>query len=56
LLEDRSSPAKLPSHAQQFPGTERQKAEEDRDEARDARKKTNEEAIDEGMERTPRPI
>jgi hypothetical protein len=47
----------LPSYAQQFPETERQKAEEDRDRARDAHKKANEQAIDEDykslIERTP---
>jgi hypothetical protein len=47
----------LPSHAQQFPETERQKAQEDRDRAQAARKKANEQAIDEDykslMERTP---
>jgi hypothetical protein len=47
----------LPSHAQQFPETERQKAEEDRDRARDAHKKANQQMIDEDykslMERTP---
>jgi hypothetical protein len=47
----------LPSLAQQFPQTERQKAEEDRDRNQAARKKANEQAIDEDykslIERTP---
>jgi hypothetical protein len=47
----------LPSYAQQFPQTERQKAEEDRDRVQAARKKANEQAIDEDyksqIERTP---
>jgi hypothetical protein len=47
----------LPCLAQQFPETERQKAEADRDRAQAARKKTNEQAIDEDykslIERTP---
>jgi hypothetical protein len=46
-----------PSLAQQFPATERQKAEEDRERARDAHKKANEQVIDEDykslIERTP---
>jgi hypothetical protein len=52
-----SAPLTLPSYAQQFPETERQKAEEDRDRARDAHKRANEQAIDEDykslIERTP---
>jgi hypothetical protein len=47
----------LPSYAQQFPETERQKAEEDRDRIQAARRKANEQAIDEDYksltERTP---
>jgi hypothetical protein len=47
----------LPSHAQQFLETERQKAKEDRERAQAARKEANEQAIDEDykslMERTP---
>jgi hypothetical protein len=47
-----------PSFAQQFPQTERQKAEEDRDRAQAARKKADQQMIDEDyksmMEQTPR--
>jgi hypothetical protein len=47
----------LSSHAQQFPETDRQKAQEDRERAQAARKKANEQAFDEDykslMERTP---
>jgi hypothetical protein len=46
-----------PSFAQQFPQTERQKAEEDRDRAQAARKKANQQMIDEDykslIEQTP---
>jgi hypothetical protein len=47
-----------PSYAQQFPETERQKAEETRERAHEARKKADREATDEAykamMERTPK--
>jgi septal ring factor EnvC (AmiA/AmiB activator) len=47
----------LPVHAQQFPETERQKAQEDRERAQQAHKKAKEQEIDEDyrslMERTP---
>jgi hypothetical protein len=47
-----------PSYAQQFPETERQKAQEDREKAQEARKKADREATDEAykamMEQTPR--
>jgi hypothetical protein len=47
----------LPVHAQQFPETERQKAQEDRERAHLAHKKAKEQEIDEDyrslMERTP---
>jgi hypothetical protein len=47
-----------PSYAQQFPETERQKAQEDRERAQEARKKADREATDEEYkamtERTPK--
>lgn len=47
-----------PSYAQEFPKTERQKAQEDREKAQEARKKADKEATDEAYkamtERTPK--
>jgi hypothetical protein len=47
----------LPAHAQQFPETERQKAQQDRERAQEAHRRARQQEIDEDykslMERTP---